>query len=204
MSGYRSESVVGWSRYQLAARSAWQERRAVSSGCAGGFDQPEPVQPFRTEPAFRAVGSLVPLRAFAPGGAFESSLWALSGGARIVSGSEPFAATGTLGSWSLSLPAGASAQSPLTCVDAAYPSVRLFIAGTGTVAVAVVYDNLAIPAGVAVAGGAWQPTPVMITASQVLLLGVLSGGTAEVSLRLTALTGSPQLDDVFIVPWNRG
>ena len=140
----------------------------------------------------------------APGGDFESSLWTLSGGAQIVSGSEPFAATGTLGSWSLSLPAGASAQSPLTCVDAAYPSVRLFIAGTGTVAVAVVYDNLAIPAGVAAAGGAWQPTPVMITASQVLLLGVLSGGTAEVSLRLTALTGSPQLDDVFIDPWNRG
>ena len=35
------------------------------------------------------------------------------------------------------------------------------------------------------------------------LLGVLSGGTGQVSLQLTALTGDPQIDDVFIDPWNR-
>jgi hypothetical protein len=138
----------------------------------------------------------------APGGDFESSTWTLRGGARLVSGSDPFAATGTLGSWSLSLPAGSSAQSPLTCVDAAYPSTRMFTGGTGTVAVEIVYDDLPIPAGVTVADGTWRPTPGMITAAAVW--GALSGGTAEVSLRLTALTGTPQLDDVFIDPWNRG
>ena len=37
----------------------------------------------------------------APGGDFESDGWSLSGGAQRVPGSEPFAATGTLGSWSL-------------------------------------------------------------------------------------------------------
>lgn len=141
----------------------------------------------------------------APGGAFEQSkrsAWALSGGAQRVPGSETYAATGSPGSWSLELPAGSSARSPSTCVDAAYPSVRFFIAGTGTVAVSVVAGGVAIPAGVAVAGPAWQPTPVMLTSSAVL--AALSGGVARVSLLVQALTGDPQIDDVFIDPWCRG
>ena len=138
----------------------------------------------------------------APGGDFESAAWTFEGGAQLTAGSEPYAATGTLGGSSLLLPAGSSAESPVTCVDAAYPTVRLFMAGRGLVAVSVVDDGLTIPAGIAVAPGDWQPTPVMLTESP--LLGVLSGGTAQVSLELTALTGDPQVDDVFIDPWNRG
>jgi hypothetical protein len=138
----------------------------------------------------------------APGGDFESSTWALTGGAQIASGSEPYAATGTLGAYSLSLPAGASATSPTTCVDASYPTVRFFVGGTGAVAVSVVYDGLAIPTGVAVAAGSWTPTAPMITSAPVL--GLLSGGTAQVSLELTGLTGSPQVDDVFVDPYGRG
>jgi hypothetical protein len=138
----------------------------------------------------------------APGGDFESPVWSLNGGAQIVSGSETYAATGSLGQSSLSLQAGASAQSPSTCVNAAYPTIRFFIAGSGTVAVSVVYNGLVIPSGVAVATGGWQPTPVMVTGSAVT--GLLSGGTSQVSLRVTALTGNPQVDDVFIDPWGRG
>jgi hypothetical protein len=142
----------------------------------------------------------------APGGDFESadrgsSPWTLTGGAQLVSGSEPYAATGTLGASSLSLPAGASAQSPTTCVNTAYPTVRFFVGGTGTVAVSVVWKGLTIPTGLVVAAGDWMPTPVLITSAPVL--GLLSGGTAEISLELTGLTGSPQVDDVFIDPWNR-
>ncbi len=137
-----------------------------------------------------------------PGGDFESSSWTLQGGAQRVAGSEPYAATGSLGSWSLSLPAGAAAQSPATCVDASYPTARFFIAGSGVVALSVVDGGLAIPAGVAVAPGGWQPTPVLLTESP--LLGLLSGGSAQVSLQLTAVLGDPQIDDVFIDPWNRG
>jgi hypothetical protein len=135
----------------------------------------------------------------APGGDFESSTWTLTGGAKRVAGSEPYAATGTLGASSLSLPAGSSAKSPPTCVDVGYPSIRFFIAGTGTVAVSVVDGGLVIPVGVAVAGGEWSPSPVMLTLSPVL--GLLSGGTAQVSLTFTGLTGSPQIDDVFVDPW---
>jgi hypothetical protein len=138
----------------------------------------------------------------APGGDFENSTWSLTRGAKLVAGSEPYAATGTLGSSSLSLPNGSSAQSPLTCVDAAYPSIRFFIEGKGSVAVDVVNGSSVVPAGVAVAGGEWEPTPVMLTHSA--LLGASSGGTAQLSLVLTGLSGNPRIDDVFVDPWSRG
>lgn len=143
----------------------------------------------------------------APGGDFESadfttSPWTLAGGAQIVAGSEPYAATGSLGISSLSVPAGASAVSPTTCVDARDPTVRLFVAGTGTVAVSLVDGGLVIPAGVVTGTGSWSPTPVLVTSAP--LLALVSGGTAQVSLELTGLTGSPQVDDVFVDPWGRG
>jgi hypothetical protein len=137
----------------------------------------------------------------APGGDFETPSWTLEGGAQRVPGSEPFAATGTLGSWSLSLPAGSSAESPATCVDAAYPTIRFFTAGTGLVAVSVVYGGLTIPAGVAVATGGWAPSLVALTDSA--LVGLASDGSAQVSVQLTSLLGDVRVDDVFVDPWNR-
>lgn len=61
----------------------------------------------------------------APNGGLESGSngWTLSGGASIVSGNEPFFASG---SHSLSLPSGSSATSPLLCIDKNEPYVRLF------------------------------------------------------------------------------
>jgi hypothetical protein len=138
----------------------------------------------------------------APGGDFETSSWTLTGGARLIPGSEPFAATGRLGSWSLSLPAGASAQSPATCVDAAYPTLRLFVSGTGLLAATIVYGKATLPAGVAVATGRWAPSLVMLTSSA--LVAATSDGSAQVSVRLTTLAGDVRVDDVFVDPWNRG
>jgi hypothetical protein len=138
----------------------------------------------------------------APGGDFESSAWTLSGRASVAAGSEPFAATGTLGASSLALPAGSSAQSPPTCVDAAYPTIRFFASGMGTMAVGVDYDGLYLPAGVAIVAGGWQPSPLMLTSSA--LPAAVAGGTTDVSLVLTTLTGNLHIDDVFIDPWNRG
>lgn len=137
-----------------------------------------------------------------PGGDFEKSAWALNAGAQRVRGSEPYAATGSLGGWSLELPPGASAQSPSTCVDAAYPSVRLFIAGTGSVSVSVVSGGTEISAGTAIAGSEWLPTPAMLTSSAVPAAS--SDGVAQVSLRIRALTGDPHIDDVYVDPWCRG
>jgi hypothetical protein len=137
----------------------------------------------------------------APGGDFESAGWSLRGGAARVPGSEPFAATGTLGSWSLSLPAGASADSPATCVDAAYPTIRFFASGTGLLAVNVVYGDVTFPAGVAIVAGGWSPSPVMLTSSALVALS--TDGSAQVSLQFISVAGHVRVDDVFVDPWNR-
>jgi hypothetical protein len=138
----------------------------------------------------------------APGGDFESSSWQLTSGARVVPGSESFDATGAQGDSSLSLPAGASAESPVTCVDAAYPTVRMFTAGTGVVAVSVVYGDLTIPAGVAVSlGSGWQASLPALTSSA--LVAATEDGSAQVSIKLTTLLGNVRVDDVFVDPWNR-
>jgi hypothetical protein len=142
-----------------------------------------------------------------PGGDFEGSLegWNLSGGAERVAGSEPYGATGSVGSYSLEIPAGSSAQSPYTCVDAAYPSFRLFARNDSllaSVVVQVVYrtplGTVALPLGAIALSGKWQPTLPMLTGS--VLAGVLSGGTAEAALRFSAVTGTSQIDDVFVDP----
>jgi hypothetical protein len=79
--------------------------------------------------------------------------------------------------------------------------MRLFIAGSGTIAVDFVYQGVVIPSGVVVGAGAWVPTPIVLTGSAITLG---SGGTAKVSVKFVALTGDAKIDDVFIDPWNRG
>jgi hypothetical protein len=143
------------------------------------------------------------------GGSFENgaSGWTLSHGASIVSGSEPFGATGSVGASSVYLPAGASVTSPFTCVDAAYPTFRFFARNNGllsTVLVSVVYKlpllgiEAAVPVGTAALSPSWSPSLPMLTAS--VLTGLLHGGTVPMAIRFTALTGSSQIDDVFVDP----
>jgi hypothetical protein len=148
----------------------------------------------------------------APGADVEGTLsgWTLTGGARKVAGSEPFGATGAVGESSLYLPAGASAQTPYTCVDAAYPAFRFFARNTGvlsTVAVSIVYKEplvgpVAVPVGAVLLNGAWAPSARMLTLSAVqgIVNALLIGQTPQVALRFTAVTGSSQIDDVFVDP----
>lgn len=146
-----------------------------------------------------------------PGGNFEGSLsgWTLTGGATRVTGNEPFGATGSAGS-SINLPAGASIQSPYTCVDYAYPTFRFFARNNGvlsTVAVSVVYKEpllgaVAVPIGVVALNGSWAPSAPMLTLSEVqgVVNTLLMSGTPQVALRFTAVTGSSQIDDVYVDP----
>jgi hypothetical protein len=130
----------------------------------------------------------------------------LTGGARIAGGSEPFRATGSVGSSSVTIPAGGSVQSPFTCVDAAYPTFRFFGRNDGLLSIvlaSVVYrlpllGPVAVPAGTVALSSSWAPSLPMLTASAVT--GALSQGTAQVALRFTALTGDSQIDDVFVDP----
>jgi hypothetical protein len=140
----------------------------------------------------------------APGGDFEGSpsSWSLGGGAGVVAGSETAGVTGSVGASSLSLPAGASAQSPGACVNAAYPSFRFFARSDrpgSVVAVSVVYQTVlgqtALPVGAVVPSRNWAPTTSLPTLS-----AILAGASAPVELRFTTMTGSAQIDDVFIDP----
>ncbi len=138
----------------------------------------------------------------APGGGFagDSTSWSLSGGAHVSPGGDPYNAAGVGSPSSLSLPAGASAQSPFACVDLSRPTVRFFGRNTGALSAVLVQmvikvplaGQVALPVGTLALDGSWQPSAAMLTNS-----GVVSG---EMALRFTALTGSSQIDDVFVDP----
>ena len=148
----------------------------------------------------------------APGGDLEAGTagWALSGGAGTVAGGEPWNVTGQTGRRALSLPAGASATTPATCVNAGAPTFRFFARSTAgllpLLKVDLVYRDgvlglLSVPAGVVTPTSSWQPSLAMLTHAAVG--GALAGGEAPLSLRFTALTGTWQVDDVFVDPYAR-
>ena len=62
------------------------------------------------------------------GGSFESSLadWTLMGGAKVVSGNEPWKVGGSGHGKSLVLPAGSSVITPPACVGLEEPTLRFF------------------------------------------------------------------------------
>jgi hypothetical protein len=147
----------------------------------------------------------------APGADFEGGLagWSLQGGAAQGSGSESYGVSGSVGASSLTLPAGAVATSPGTCVNAAYPDFRLFTRTDtpgSTVTVTVLFSSpllgtATIPVGVVTPTSDWQPTLPLATASAIP--GLLHGGTANISLQFTASGGAVQVDDVYVDPKGR-
>jgi hypothetical protein len=142
----------------------------------------------------------------APGGDFTGGApgWTLSGGAKLVSGGDPFEASST--PTSLELPAGATAQSPYTCADMSYPLFRFFDRNLGSasrIQVTVLYNNLVLqivqlPAGTVTTTGSWAPSGQLST--QATLGTLTSLGNARVSLRFTAIGGSAEIDHVYIDP----
>jgi hypothetical protein len=149
-----------------------------------------------------------------PGGTFEGSLsgWKLTGGAKVVSGSEPFAAHGPGEKYALSLPSGSSATTPQMCVGVLDPTMRYFAANDGgllsLMSVSILYyppggGVITLPLGVNVGGKAWAPSlPTLVTAN---LLGVLDGGKATVAFRFTpiGLGAKWRIDDVYVDPMAR-
>jgi hypothetical protein len=145
-----------------------------------------------------------------PGGSFEKGTagWTLSGGAKIVSGNEPYRVRSASDTHSLYLPAGSSAVSPTVCVGIGEPTLRYFTQRNSgllsTLAVSVrVETSLGLVAEVPLApdlGGGWHaslPTPVIAN-----LLPLLPGDKTPVQFRFTPLLfGNWQLDDVYVDPW---
>jgi hypothetical protein len=147
-----------------------------------------------------------------PGGTFEGSLsgWKLTGGAKVVSGSETFAAHGPGEKYALSLPSGSSATTPQMCVGVLDPTMRYFAANDGgllsLMSVSILFyppggGVITLPLGVNVGGKAWAPSlPTLVTAN---LLGVLNGGKATVAFRFTpiGLGAKWRIDDVYVDPF---
>lgn len=144
----------------------------------------------------------------APNGTLESTNgWTLTGGAKLVRGSEPFAVTGRLGQYSLSLPRGATATSPSMCLDEARPTFRFFARSPQGAAASLSAEAVAEkPAQVAALGSVagtteWAPVPAMSTGVSGLLID--RKGTVAVRLRFKA-AGDFQIDDVYVDPRKMG
>lgn len=145
-------------------------------------------------------------------GGFEggSGGWLMSGGARVVSGNEPFFVGDADDSHSLLLPEGASATSATVCFAPGDWHLRLFARNvgsrTGSLHVQVVVPSLlggllsVLDGGTISGDGVWAPSPRLE-----LLLSNVGGlvGTKAVAFRFTA-TGRDaayQIDDVYLDPW---
>jgi hypothetical protein len=146
-----------------------------------------------------------------PGGTFEGSLsgWKLTGGAKVVAGSESFKVNGSGDKLALSLPSGSSATSPPMCAAVLDPTLRYFAANDGGVLsllnVQILYylptgRTITLPLGVNVGGRSWAPSLPTIVAAN--LLGALDGGKVQVAFRFVpiGLGASWRIDDVYLDP----
>jgi hypothetical protein len=143
------------------------------------------------------------------GGSFEGSMagYTLIGGAKIVSGNEPWKVGGSSHAKSLSLPAGSSVITPTACVGIHEPTVRFFAKKNrgllSTLAVSVYVKTslglvVPLPVGVVLGNGQWKPTaPMLIVAN---LLPLLPGDRTPVAFQFTPLLGDWQIDDVYVDP----
>jgi hypothetical protein len=145
-------------------------------------------------------------------GSFETGTagWTLRGGAKVVSGNEPWKVGGSNHAKSLVLPAGSTAISPVSCVGLAEPTLRLFVKknrapllGISTLAVSVYVKTslgltVPVPVGVVLANGQWKATPSMLIVAN--LLPLLPGDRTPVAFQFTPVLGDWQIDDVYVDP----
>jgi hypothetical protein len=144
-----------------------------------------------------------------PGGSFEGALtnWTLAGGAKVVSGNEPWKVGGSSHAKSVVLPAGSTAITAPTCVGLAEPTLRFFAKKNSgllsTLAVSVYVKTslglvVPVPVGVVLGNGQWHATPQMLIVAN--LLPLLPGDRTPVAFQFTPLLGSWQIDDVYVDP----
>lgn len=146
-----------------------------------------------------------------PGGSFESGTptWAMSGGAAIVAGNEPFHVNSATDSRSLRLPSGSAALSPTVCFGLGDWHARFFVRSVGTggsLKVDIVVRSLVgglvsiLDGGSVTAGGSWAPSPrIRLTLTNLCsLLGVRA-----VAFRFRSVGSGAvfQVDDVYLDPY---
>lgn len=146
----------------------------------------------------------------APGGSFEpgaATPWSTSGSVGFSSENEPWRVSGrSTDGRSVVLATGASVTSPTMCAGLAYPTLRFFARAPKGSALGLVTarytgpDGLlaALPLGLVKIGSSWQPTSISLTGSGIPLI---TGTT--LSVRISPISGTMQLDDVYIDPARR-
>lgn len=150
----------------------------------------------------------------APDGGFEGggNGWALSGGAAVVNGNEPFYLNGSSDLKSLALPAGSTALSPSVCMSIDTPTFRLVARNTGdpasTLRVEAVFPLLGILRTKTVstleAGSSWAPSQKMSTVlSLATVVGTLVPSSIQIRLTPVGSGGDWQVDDLYIDPFAR-
>jgi hypothetical protein len=146
-------------------------------------------------------------------GAFETGTtgWTLTGGARVVTGNEPWKVGGSGHAKSLVLPAGSSAISPVSCVGLGEPTLRFFakknraaLLGLSTLTVTVYVKTslgltVPVPVGTVLNGGQWKATPQLLIVAN--LLPLLPGDRTPVAFQFTPVLGDWQMDDLYVDPW---
>jgi hypothetical protein len=148
----------------------------------------------------------------APNGDFEAasfattSGWTLAGGAAQVAGNESFGVHAKTDSKSLSLPAGATATTPLICVNVYDPTIRLFATGAAgsslKVEVIATLSNgtvVTLPLAKLAPGMTWAPTPAIYFFANLLALRS-ANGTANVQFRFTGSGTGVKIDELYLDP----
>lgn len=188
----------------VAAPSAQAGPLVASAGDCGTQELTQPFMPW-IDPAHYTL---------APDGGFEGggSSWALSGGAAVVSGNEPYYVRDASDTKSLKLPAGSSATSSVMCVGIEHPTLRLFARNTGsplsTLRVKVLFEDAlgevrSLQIGEVSASGEWHPTAQMVLG--VNMLPLLPGEHTPVAFEFTpqGAGGKWRIDDVYVDPYRR-
>lgn len=190
----------------IAALALTQTAKAglIGTGPASYCD-PEPQQVFAPWNDFSHYASLL-------NGGFEggSKGWYLSGGARVVSGNEPFLVGDENDGHSLLLPEGSTAYSGTVCFAFGDWHLRLFAKNvgsrTGSMRVQVVVPSLVgglltiVDGGTISGSGDWAPSPRL----ELTLCNITSLlGTRAVAFRFTPVGrgAAYQIDDVYLDPW---
>jgi hypothetical protein len=136
----------------------------------------------------------------------EADGWTLTGDAAVTDGNEPWFIGGdTADNHALDLPEQATATTAPLCIDETFTHFRLFVRGSGTLRVEVLYSDAkgklaSEKAGDVKPGSSdWAPTGRL----PIEVIKKAGMSTVPVSFRFTAKSGDVQVDDVYVDPWAR-
>jgi hypothetical protein len=164
-----------------------------------------------SSPVFSVIGdqaNYFPL----PDGSFDDGAagWTLTGGASVVSGGEPYNASGSSNPQSLNIPPGGSAISPPICVTSAFPSWRFFAQSNGgsSLQASVLWTNPWGMSGTLPEPTLWGSNFNSWAATSPLALGSLLAPGVVMTNRFrftvpASAGGSWQIDDVYVDPYAR-